>query len=209
MMILIVIALLLLISVTYVVSYFFEKLGSFSVTVEQYDMVRQGLSLSESPEFYEPISRLNAAAIKDVTNISGDSIPANVDNINGSHNGTDYIAYTFYLKNVGTDTVTYESVLTLANVTRGADEAVRLRVYHNGNAVTYAKTQTSGGGPEPGTVEFENEADVCVRRVRGFAPGDIEKYTVVIWVEGDDPECVDAIIGGRFKAEMNFSIVES
>ncbi|MBQ2899882.1 MAG: hypothetical protein IJE28_09065 [Oscillospiraceae bacterium] len=35
-------------------------------------------------------------------------------------------------------------------------------------------------------------------------PNGIHKYTVVIWLEGDDPECTDALIGGSIG--MNFSI---
>jgi hypothetical protein len=34
--------------------------------------------------------------------------------------------------------------------------------------------------------------------------GDIHKYTVVIWVEGNDPECTDAIFGGYAKFSMKF-----
>ncbi|MBE6899153.1 MAG: hypothetical protein E7479_00585 [Ruminococcaceae bacterium] len=35
-------------------------------------------------------------------------------------------------------------------------------------------------------------------------PNGIHKYTVVIWLEGDDPECTDALIGGSIG--MNFKI---
>jgi hypothetical protein len=31
---------------------------------------------------------------------------------------------------------------------------------------------------------------------------------VVIWIEGDDPECTDDIIGGKFKVTMDITIVE-
>ena len=29
-----------------------------------------------------------------------------------------------------------------------------------------------------------------------------DRFTVVIYLEGDDPECVDAIIGGELKLKM-------
>ena len=38
-----------------------------------------------------------------------------------------------------------------------------------------------------------------------FKVGDINKYTIVIWVEGDDPECVDALIGGEIKMHMTLT----
>ena len=34
-------------------------------------------------------------------------------------------------------------------------------------------------------------------------------YTIVIWLEGNDPDCVDAIIGGTIKFTMEFKIIES
>ena len=42
-----------------------------------------------------------------------------------------------------------------------------------------------------------------------LGPGEKDKYTVVIWLEGNDPDCVDKIIGGTMKLGMNFKIVET
>jgi hypothetical protein len=36
-----------------------------------------------------------------------------------------------------------------------------------------------------------------------FQPGEVDKYTVVIWLEGNDPECINDIIGGELKMQMN------
>ena len=38
-----------------------------------------------------------------------------------------------------------------------------------------------------------------------FAPGDIDKYTIVMWVEGSDLECTDNILGGEIKVHMEFN----
>lgn len=38
-----------------------------------------------------------------------------------------------------------------------------------------------------------------------FNPGDIDRYTIVVWLEGDDPECVDGLIGGEIKMHMNLT----
>ena len=43
--------------------------------------------------------------------------------------------------------------------------------------------------------------------VNGGKPGDITKITVVIWLEGNDPDCTDNILGGQFKLDMIFDIV--
>lgn len=202
------ISLVAIITVTYAVSYFYNRFGSFTVSLNKNDMIRQGLSLSETPEFTRPIARLQADAVKEITNISGNDLPLNLNNINGQHNGENYIAYTFYLKNTGVDTVTYQADLSITNATNNIDAAIRVRVYTDGESVTYAKTKNDGSGPEYGTKEFHTGSIVMSHQRKAFAPGDMVKYTVVIWIEGDDPECVDSVIGGNAKLQMDINIVE-
>ena len=36
---------------------------------------------------------------------------------------------------------------------------------------------------------------------------DVHKYTVVLWLEGDDPDCTDDILGGEFKVDMVMNVV--
>lgn len=37
-------------------------------------------------------------------------------------------------------------------------------------------------------------------------PMEVHKYTVVIWLEGDDPDCTNELIGGHVGVEMNFKL---
>ena len=60
------------------------------------------------------------------------------------------------------------------------------------------------GVPENGTVAFESENIVMSSHISEFKPGDIHKYTIVMWLEGSDLECTNNIIGGEFKAHMEF-----
>lgn len=112
-----VIILIALVALTYAISYFYDKFGSFTVMVNKYDMINQGLTLSETPGYDRTISVLNADIIYDMTNISGEDLPDNVDKINGTHNGENFIAYTFYLINSGNDTVAYKGEMTMGNIT--------------------------------------------------------------------------------------------
>ena len=91
--------------------------------------------------------------------------------------------------------------------TQSLDEAIRLRLYVDGTPTTYAKTRSDGGGAEPGTVEFYSANVMARGRIDSFAPGEITKYTVVLWIEGNDPDCVDWLIGGKLKVDMLMSIV--
>ena len=38
-----------------------------------------------------------------------------------------------------------------------------------------------------------------------FKVGDLDKYTVVIFIEGSDPDCIDALIGGEIDLHMNIT----
>ena len=145
-----------------------------------------------------------------MTNISGEDLPPNIDSINGTHNGESYIAYTFYLINSGDDTLTYTGEMTLENVTKGVDEAIRIALYINGEKTVYGKTKSNGGGKESDCdSEFTSSTVVMTTKHEKFEPQAKDKFTVVIWLEGNDPDCVDDIIGGTLKLGMDFRITES
>ena len=50
---------------------------------------------------------------------------------------------------------------------------------------------------------FESANTIAKGSRAGVEPGDVHKYTVVMWLEGDDPECTDELIGGHMGVEMN------
>lgn len=204
-----VVVLVALVAAAYAVSYFYDQFGSFTVKINKYDMINQGLTLSETPEYERTTARLNADILYDITNISGEDIAANVDKINGAHNGENYIAYTFYLINSGEDTITYKGEMTMENITGGVDDAIRVAVYKNGEKTVYGKTKADGSGKESDCdKEFEASTVVMTTKTEKFKSGAKDKYTVVIWLEGNDPECLDNIVGGTMKLGMNFKIVE-
>lgn len=53
-------------------------------------------------------------------------------------------------------------------------------------------------------IPFESD-DVITSGVHtAMESGGIHKYTVVVWIEGDDPDCTNDMIGGHFGVEFNF-----
>ena len=198
--------LVLLTGVSYVAAALYERSGSFTVRVDKYEMQKYGLTLSDSADMLRPTSHLNAKIAEKITNIAGETIDANVDMIDGEHNGRNYIAYPFYVQNAGETEVSYDYEINLSGVTNGLDEAIRVRLYVDGVPETYAKTKSDGSGAEPGTVEFYSAAVVTRGRVDAFKPEDKTKFTVVIWIEGNDPDCIDWLIGGKMKLDMNISV---
>ncbi len=201
----------------YVVSVLYMKFGSFTVSVNKLDGLKYALTLSESPEFKTYTARLNADIAEEITNIDGTTLPDWLDNVDGPHNGDNYVAYTFYCKNVGSKVVTYSYEMYIANMTYEVEKAVRIRLYvdefisddSGTHYADYAYARTDGvDGPEPGTIAFQSGNTIVKDYIEHFHPGDITQYTVVIWLEGPDPDCVDKIIGGEFKVDMLMEVVK-
>ena len=201
-------ALVILSVVIYLISVLYTKTGSFTVSINKFDATQYALTLSDTRDFYTPTAMLNAEISKEITNISESWLPADLDNIDGAHNGDNYVAYTFYLKNAGEGMVTYNYQMYMVNVENDLDEAIRIRLYIDGEWTNFARTATDGSGPEPGTTEFLTDRIITQGQVGGFNPGDVTKYTVIIWIEGDDPDCLDDLIGGELKIAMDFDIVK-
>lgn len=191
----------------YGVSALYKKTGSFTISINKYEMTKYGLTLSESRDMSHNNSHLNAKISEKITNIAGETIDKNVDNIDGVHNGDNYIAYTFYLQNAGEIEVSYDYQINITNITQSLDEAIRLRLYVDGVPTTYAKTRSDGGGAEPGTTEFYSSNVVAKGRIDSFEPNETTKFTVVIWIEGNDPDCIDWLIGGQLKIDMIMNVV--
>ena len=55
---------------------------------------------------------------------------------------------------------------------------------------------------------FESETMVCKGYQKDVDPMEVHKYTVVIWLEGDDPDCTDDLIGGHIGMDFYIQLVE-
>jgi hypothetical protein len=91
---------------------------------------------------------------------------------------------------------------------KGAENAIRLAVILDGNNTIYAMP-AADGSPEPDTTPFVSDEVVMEDVLTGFKVDTVHKYTIVMWIEGDDPECVNDIIGGSVRFSMDFDTGES
>lgn len=190
----------------YIILAIFYRGENFTVTLDSEYGRESGLVIYEELDNKYTRTFLRSKDIEFFTDISVDWLPANIDNEGeGSHNGRNYIAYTFYAENMGQDTINYWATIKIDDVVRNVDEAIRVMVFKNGNKVIYAKNSRETEQPEPETISFHDEDTVMLELTENFKVGDIDKYTVVIWVEGDDPECKDDLIGGEIKMHMTLT----
>lgn len=179
------------------------KGGQFTITLDQRLANDNKIVIYEDNEIKENKRKLSARELEFMDNISIDWIPTNIDTeANGSHNGDNYIAYTFYVENEGTDTVDYWYSIVIDDVIKNVDEAARVMIYLNGEKTVYAKINALTNEPEKDTTPFFSKDKAVLEERKAFSPGDIDKFTVVIWLEGDDPDCTDNILGGEIKMHM-------
>lgn len=193
---------LLLVAILSIISFMQEKRGNFTINLNRLELFRKGIAISEDSVFMNPTARLTADSVQDATNISIRDLPLDFDDIDGNHNGTNYMAYTYYVCNAGKEDVSYAATITLESCAKGAEDAVRVAVWRNGERTVFAEPSASGE-PEEGCENFISHDIVCTYTEENFLVGNVDKYTIVIWMEGDDPECVDAIIGGSVEFSMD------
>lgn len=194
-------SMLLLVAVLFIFAFMQEKMGNFTINLNRLELYRKGISIADNGDFDGATARLTASTVEDATNISIDDLPEDIDDLDGSHNGKNYMAYTYYVRNAGKEDLGYKASITLDSCAKGAEKAVRVAVWRNGERVVYAAPATDGG-EENGCKNFKSDDVVCTYTEKKFLVGNVDRYTIVIWMEGDDPECVDSIIGGSVEFSM-------
>ena len=199
---LLLLGLLLAVAVLFIAAFAQEKMGNFTINLNRLELYRKGISIADNGNFDGATARLVANTVQDATNISIDDIPTDVDGIDGGHNGKNYMAYTYYVRNAGKEDLGYIASITLDSCAKGAEKAVRIAVYQNGERIVYA-APADDGGTEDGCENFLSDKIVCQYENKDFLVGNVDRYTIVIWMEGDDPDCVDAIIGGSVQFSMS------
>ncbi|MCR5564509.1 MAG: hypothetical protein K6F59_01765 [Gammaproteobacteria bacterium] len=182
------------------------------------------LSLAEKIEDFEAgegRTTLYAKSLDKIRDIDGNNaVPEDVYmQDGGSHNTQDYFCYTFYLKNVGTSYLHSTMTMTLTLNTKNIADAIRIEVYETQlwtkeqetTFIKYAK-RAADGSDEP--ISYDINKGKCtsfldnnyISKKGVEAPvGGIVKFTIVMYLEGPDPECVNDILGGTFGFNIDFT----
>ena len=194
---------LLLIIIYFVLSIVFEG-ANFTISLDPEFTNEKGITLYNDIEQKKAVKKLYVESEGFMDNISIDWLPEDLgDNAGGSHNGDNYIAYTFYIENQGEETLNYWYEISIVDVIKNVDEAIRIIVYHNNERTVYAKVNGDTKEAEKNTEKFYSEKIAVLESRSDFKPNDIDKFTVVFFLEGDDPDCIDTLIGGEIKMRMD------
>ncbi len=82
-------------------------------------------------------------------------------------------------------------------VSQLADPGKQLEVVAEKNGVSYYRVIPQ---------KFVNDRVIATGSRSDIAPMEIHQYTVVIWLEGDDPDCSNDLIGGHAGLDMQFQL---
>ena len=176
---LLLLSLLLLVAVLFIAAFMQEKMGNFTINLDRLELYRRGISIADNGEFKNATARLKAATVQDATNISIRDLPENLDEAEGGHNGKNYMAYTYFVRNAGKEDLGYVASITLDSCSKGAEEAVRIAVWKNGERVVYAEP-SKDGTPEEGCENFLTSRVICKYEEKNFLVGNVDKYTIVV-----------------------------
>lgn len=224
----------LAISVLLLFSYYGQRVGSFTVDLNQEMFINKSIELSETIDFTSGLARLNAESIKgvDPIGIRGDilRLPIEVESAlldlhPGNNNGDNFLMYSFYIRNSGDASLAYTYSIFLEEASNNVDSAIRVMVIKVNDVLgetpqeiseIFAKVQgannTNPGQPEPGTTRFSGAKIVTVNDRYDFQVNQIDHYVVVMWIHGEDIDCTDvgdnAIVEGKIRLSMKFSILD-
>lgn len=202
------IALLLLLltaSAVYLIVYVLYNERNFTITVDK-DMLKSSIFLTENGDLKEKSRNLSANAAIYMDNISVNWIRKDIDTeADGPHNGDNYFAYSFYLVHDGENKINYWYEIDVDETIKHLDKAIRIMIYHNGEKTIYAKPNEETSQAEEGTKEFFSSNIAVLEERKDFKPGDKDRFTVVVWIEGDDPDCNNELLGGGIKMHMDIT----
>lgn len=174
---------------------------------------RKGIAISSNRDFTDASDKIE---FKPVTPLEGvEDILEGVLNIDGAINndgqfvevGQQYIAYTFYLKNVGDEAVDVEYSINIIDDYKKIGMATFVKVieFETNNddvmlvplrGINYSKSLLESDSNRIANVIIEN-----------FKPGDIKKFTFFVWFDGE--YSTKEMMGGAIKLEWVFGILNA
>jgi len=214
------------------IAYLGQNMGNFVISLPE-ETWRVGIKLSDEREFRFPRTRLVCDPIMDaepitytdfvsqiptIRNTDGQFIDDRTGTGDGNYN---YFAYTFYLRNDGLRTVDVEFKIVFATVTREIDESIRVLLItdEDPNGTIYHKYEPEIDNVSPDGIpvrdrpiwgkEFLSDKVVCSSVISTFARNQQKKFTIIIWIEGWDPQSDERIMGGRVRMDMTFDIIKT
>lgn len=193
--------------VLFALSFMQENMGNFTINLNRLELFRRGVAIADNGDFNNATARLAADAWTTAP-ISPPRTCPTTWTISTAATTARTTWRTPFISATPARPICYSAKFKVVSASKGVEKAARVRVYRNGKPTTYAAA-AANGNPEPNTEPFASKDVVTTISHKNFRVGDVDKYTVVIWLDGDDPECVDKIIGGAVEFGFDFDSSET
>ena len=192
-----------------------EENGSFTVIVDKGS--RNLLSLSENSDLSNRTIKLDGTSVKDLWHCTYSWIPENIDEISvggdnssvglGDKDNPSYLAYSYYLINESEKDIEYNYKVCLISKELDIDEAIRIMLIRNGEKKIFKKAPVNDTPGEENMIEFLSD-DVYKEETVPIKKNGVDKFTFVIWVEGNDPQCVNDILSGKITLSVDMTAIQ-
>lgn len=201
-------------------TYYGQQVGSFVVGVSDKGY-QGGLVLSKTQDFSTSSPRLVGDSVSNVHPISVlDIYSEKVLQNDGSYipKSKNYMGFTFYLKNEGNISINVDVSMTITKATNYVDRATWIWLFEgeeDKNGTIYRKKDSiaheyPAGYNDNNYKEYEGDELVMRSTIVYFKPQEIKKYSIIIWLEGEDPDCVDtgeySVKSGKIRFTMKFDV---
>ena len=92
--------LLLLLSILYFIVYIVNQTGNFTIMLDRNLQNEKAIIVSPKSDFSVTPVKMVVDSLQYMDNITESWLPNDIDDIEGPHNGNNYMAYTFFVKNI-------------------------------------------------------------------------------------------------------------
>lgn len=241
-----------------IVAFLGRFVGTYTVTLNSGHVK---LAISQDKDFEKPTSFLMVESLPKYEEYTYSHIKADEANIDSD--ATDYLygnnkvdgeifslnffKYTFYVKNIGPITASYQFKIRILESNpstdgRRVEETLRVALYENylgsdeHKSTVYAQASKEGKTDEEGKQTFNeyisvspdkqdpkvnpyygfaekfiSDDTICTHEVRSFIKESVMRYTMVCWLEGQDPqsnESLGAPVGASIKLGVEINAYE-
>ena len=206
-----------------IITYYGQNVGCFTISVSQkandYSIyISDDEFKSWSPRLIcEPMSA-SAPTVEPIVSMKKNEIR----NTAGTYKSNDkmYIGYTFWLRNMSeTEAVNIKAKLDVARSTNGLDECSWVWFFDSEDdsmGTIYQKSETltdedKANRPDryegyDSTTYWASDSTVFEKTYLNLQPGETRKFTLILWTDLEDPQCVDSIIKGEINYNLTISL---
>lgn len=184
--------------------------GMFVIGISN-DIAEKGIILSETFDFKSPQESLSIESVKDVQDMTEQMLDIEeAENTDGQYfsetKNNNYVAYTFYIKNTGKETINVEYQVNILKEYKKVSNAATLKVINTLYDAEKEEFSEENRTETNYRKETPNANILAYDQFLLFKPGEIRKMTIFLFFDGryTDP----SMAGGSIKLEWFFAIAD-